>query len=604
MNAAGDDRTKDAFRLYNEGKHQESLDCCNRLMESAREPSLEVLAATNLFCLKKYEDAEVYFRDLARKMPGSSHVHSYLAKVLEERGDEGAYAEYAEAVRLDPDNTDALRSYAGILLARNDDRGALPVLRRLCALGNRADDRDRLAGALVRSGYAGEACLLYETPGTPAVRSAEYARALRAAHRPKEAAEAALALYEERRDPELLREHLAALAETDPNGAPAAYASFCKDSPVPGLWEDYVLVLMERGDFFAALAGAKRLAALDKRPEHRLILCEVYAALGDRANADAAYEALVQEGIRTTVRAGTLRLIIRTYAGYLFREGVSARAKERFLATVSGEANVVCLTETARVHHAAGNDAEARAWYYRAYRSDFLNGGLPYALFLAACGDDRESEKVLLHILANIRRFSDLSRVAGAIASDGNLLSRMKRLARELARRLEERRALLGTAERECLAAAYLAQAEDALEDEDFATCMESCLRGIDALPARATLCHPEEFLSLVQRCKEQMPADCPAFKGNVPEQSREAPRQTVAGLADRLALTEKETAILAFLATHRRASEADLRRLTGSRRVAALVNCLIRKGAAQGIMLVEKKGMNAEGESYEYCGA
>jgi Flp pilus assembly protein TadD len=604
MNAAGDDRTKDAFRLYNEGKHQESLDCCNRLMESAREPSLEVLAATNLFCLKKFEDAEVYFRDLARKMPGSSHVHSYLAKVLEERGDEGAYAEYAAAVRLDPDNTDALRSYAAILLARDDDRGALPVLQRLCALGNRADDRDRLAGALLSSGYAAEACSLYETPGAPSVRSAEYARALRAVHRPKEAADVALALYDERHDPELLREYLAALAEADPNGAPAAYAAFCKDCTATGLWADYILLLMSRGDYFAALAVAKRLVALDNRPDHRLILCEIYAALGDRANADAAYEALVQEGIATPFPAGTLRLVIRTYAGYLFAGGVSDRTKERFLATVSGEANVVCLIETARMYHAAGDEAEARAWYYRAYRADFLNGGLPYALFLAACGDDRESEKVLLHILANIRKYADLARVAGAIAGSENLLSRMKRLDRELARRLEERRALLGTAERECLAAAYLAQAGDAREHEDFAACMESCLRGIDALPARTTLCRHEEFLALVQRCKEQMPADCPAFRETVPEQSREAPRQTVAGLADRLALTEKETAILAFLATHRRASEADLRRLTGSRRVAAQVNSLIRKGAAQGIMLVEKKGMNAEGESYEYCGA
>ena len=604
MNTAEDDRTKDAFRLYNEGKHQESLDCCNRLMETAREPALEVLAATNLFCLQKYEDAEVYFRDLARKMPGSSHVHSYLAKVLEERGDEGAYAEYAEAVRLDPDNPDALRSYAAILLARNDDRGALPVLQRLRALGNRPDDRDRFAGALVRLGYAADACSLYEAPDSPIVRSAEYARALSAAHRPKEAADVALALYEERRDPALLQEYLAALAEADPDSAPAVYASFCRDSTAPGLWEDYVLLLMARGDFFSALAGAKRLVSLDNRPEHRLILCEVYAALGDRVNADAAYEALAREGIATPFEAGTLRIVIRTYASYLFRGGITDSTKDRFLSLVTTDANVVCLIEIARMYRAAGDEAEARAWYYRAYRADFLNGGLPYALFLADSGDDRESEKVLLHILANVRKFSDLARVAGAIEGTKTLLSKMKRLDNELVRRLEERRALLGTAERECLAAAYLAQAESALEQENFASCMESCLRGIDVLPPHAALCRPEEFLSLVQRCKEQMPADCPAFAGQINDSPREAPRQTVAGLADRLALTEKESAILAFLATHRRASEADLRRLTGSRRAAALVNSLIRKGAAQGIMLVEKKGMGAEGESYEYCGA
>jgi len=58
-------------------------------------------------------------------MPDSSYVHSYLGKILEERGDERAIAEYATAVHLDPTNQDALRSYAGYFLSRQDYRGAL-----------------------------------------------------------------------------------------------------------------------------------------------------------------------------------------------------------------------------------------------------------------------------------------------------------------------------------------------------------------------------------------------------------------------------------------------------------------------------------------------
>jgi hypothetical protein len=69
------------------------------------------------------------------------------------------------------------------------------------------------------------------------------------------------------------------------------------------------------------------------------------------------------------------------------------------------------------------------------------------------------------------------------------------------------------------------------------------------------------------------------------------------------MALSPDEQKILTFLATHRRASETDLRRLLGTRRVTGIVNLLIRKGATQGIMLIEKKGMSAEGEVYEYCG-
>jgi hypothetical protein len=79
--------------------------------------------------------------------------------------------------------------------------------------------------------------------------------------------------------------------------------------------------------------------------------------------------------------------------------------------------------------------------------------------------------------------------------------------------------------------------------------------------------------------------------------------RRPVQAICDVLALSEPEHNILTFLATHGRASETDLRRLLGSRRVAGIINLLIRKAAAQGIMIIEKKGMCAEGEIYEYCG-
>ena len=604
MKPTESDKTREAFLLYNEGKYQESLDLCNRLLVTAKDPALEVLAATNLFCLKRTADAEVYFRDLARKMPGSSHVHSFLAKILEENGDDGAVAEYAVAVRLDPENPDALRSYAAILVARNDDRGALPVLRRLCAQKKRPDDIDRLAGTLVRAGYPQEACHLYEDPDTCAVRSREYAEALHAARRFPEAADAARVLYEERRDPALLRVYLAARAETDPAGALTAYAATLKDNFDVEIAGDYTRLLVKRGEFFPALATVKKLIARDNRPHHRLMECEIYAALGDTANADVTYDALVREGQETPYSSETLTEILRSFEGYLFAHLPRTAAKERFLSCVSGEGNIACLTGIARMYCTLGERDSARAWFYRAYRSDFLNGGLPYAAYLAETGEDREAEKVFLHILSNVRRSADLARVSASLVADGsNLLLRMKRLNTELIRRLEECRTVLGTAEKECLAGAYLAQAEDALVREDFPAGIQSCLRGIDALPPYSGRFRPESFLSLIRRSKEQMPADISAFPGDGPKTQEIPRRRPVAEIADRLALPDQERTILAFLATHGRASEAELRRLTGSRRVAGMVNSLIRKGAAQGIMIVEKKGMGAEGEMYEYCG-
>ena len=90
------------------------------------------------------------------RMPDSSYVHSYLAKILEERGDEGAVTEYATAVHLDPTNQDALRSYAEYLVARRDYHGALPVLRRLVQLAKKPDDVKNLMRAFIEIGDADE----------------------------------------------------------------------------------------------------------------------------------------------------------------------------------------------------------------------------------------------------------------------------------------------------------------------------------------------------------------------------------------------------------------------------------------------------------------
>ena len=91
---------------------------------------------------------------------------------------------------------------------------------------------------------------------------------------------------------------------------------------------------------------------------------------------------------------------------------------------------------------------------------------------------------MLLYILANVRKLTDLSRVAAAVTKKEGTLLRMRRFTAELIRRLEERRDMLGSEARECLAAAYRSAAADALSREDYATCMHDCLCGIDALPA------------------------------------------------------------------------------------------------------------------------
>ena len=78
---------------------------------------------------------------------------------------------------------------------------------------------------------------------------------------------------------------------------------------------------------------------------------------------------------------------------------------------------------------------------------------------------------------------------------------------------------------------------------------------------------------------------------------------QQVQQITDQLALTEQELKIVEFIRSHRKASEMDLRKVLGTRRVVGIVNRLISKATAQGIMLIEKKGVSEDGEVYEYSG-
>jgi tetratricopeptide (TPR) repeat protein len=602
ISQTADDERKEAFALYNSGQYAESLAICTRLLDDRRDPALEILAATNLFWMGKSDDAEVHFRDLAQRMPESSHVHSYLGKVLQQKNDENALAEFALAARLDPTNQDALRSYAAGLVARHDDPGALPALREICRIGKRPDDFRDLISALTRSGHAEEACQLCEAEGAGKIPSKEYAEALHACGRFHEAAEEAKKLYYETCDPAVLKLYLNAYSRTDPTNAVTAYVSFLKEVPHPGLLLDYTLLLQERGETFRALTMVKRLIALHDLPQFRLIGCELSAAAGDHANALREYETLIRDELKAPGVSAEFRQILRSYLKYVSAQFTPGDAQKRFLALVSEDTNVICLEETARMFHEDGDTAEAGARYYRAYRADYLTGGLAYARFLASCGDFRECEKVLLHILANVKKSVDISRVAAAATEYNSGPRPMKRLTRQLIRCLEERRQTLTSGDRECLAAAYRREAMDALSHEDHATCMYNCLCGIEVLPPHSPTCRAEDFLTLISRSKEQMVSDIPVIP-RTPAEKAAGSGEALRTVMDRMALSVTEQKIVTFLATHKRANETDLRRLLGTRRAAGMVNMLIRKARAQGIMLVEKKGMSAEGEVYDYCG-
>jgi thioredoxin-like negative regulator of GroEL len=598
-----EEQKKEAFRLFEDGRYQESLLVCNLLLESEKDPALEILAATNLYASGRYEDAEVFFRDLAMRMPDSSYVHSYLAKVLAARDDEAAVGEYAAAVRLDPANLDAVRSYAEYLLSREDWRGALPTLRSLVTSAQKPGDIRNLMTVLIRVGETDAALALHDRHPGETAHFPAYIEALTRTGRFREAAETAHALWRKNADTAIFFLYLHALAGYDMKGAIEACASLPEDQQDKTFLYEYIRLLQAAGETEKALQAAGRLLhRCPGDPLARLTECELLAAAGHADRALDRYERLVQDELAAKNDLEMLGRIIGEYRMFITEHLPGDEAAHRFMDLVSRDQNVVSLLETARFFETAGNPAEARSWYYRAYRADFLLGGPDYARFLAGAGDERECEKVMLYILANVRKGRDLEQIASMILETGGRMRHLKRLISQVINRLEERRASLSSGGRELLAMAFFIAASHALEGKEYAAGKYFCLAGLDVLPACPQALRAYEFLAILQECKDAALADPPALQDR-PRQKRRAARETVTAIPDLPGLTEQEEKIVSFLRSHRTATEMELRKLLGTRRVAGLVNRLMQKAASQGIIIIEKRGVGENGEIYGYTG-
>lgn len=599
-----EDKIRDAFRLFEDGRYQESLAICNHLLETTKDPALEVLAATNLYHTGRYEDAEVFFRDLAVRMPDSSYVHSFLGKVLDARGNEEATSEYAVAVRLDPANQDALRSYARYLLTHNDFRGALPLLLCLTEQAGKTDDTRNLMRALIGIGRADEALAVHKKQGGSDRYLPEYIDALLQTQAFQVAAASAFSAWQTTHNPAMLRIYLETLSRFDTRQALEAYVSFLKEQPDHSILFDYIHVLNSAGKTEDALKAVIRLLALcPDEPEFRLAECDLLYASGDTVQALARYERLVQDELAAKTDLVMLGRIIAGYRRFLTLALPPQEAERHLLDSVSHDPNVISLLETARFYEEIGNPAEARGWYYRAYRADFLAGGPDYALFLAGNSEERECEKVMMYILSNIRKGSDLTRVASLIVEGNGRMHTMKRLMDQLIRKLEGQGDSLSTDGKELLANALFHSATSALDAADYPACKYLCLRGMDVMPAHPKALQLEDYLTLIRRCKERALADVPVLPGRaVTKMPAAAPPDDMA--MERLGLSEQEQKIVSFLRLHRKTNERELRTLLGTRRVAGIVNRLVQKTASLGISLIAKKGMGEDGEVYEYIGS
>lgn len=587
-----------AFQLLEAGDAPGALAIAEELLRGGVEPEVVVLAATALHRIGRNEEAEALLRDLARRLPEASYLHSLLGRVLADRGDDRAMGEFAEAVRLDPENPGALREVAAYFAGRGDHRAAAAIGRRLIQRSGRHEDRLLLARSLLALGDCHEAVKVLGGPqaGPPSI---ELVEALLAAGQARRAAAHAAGSFEATRDPDFLRAHLAAWSTFDPDGAAAAYAGWAGTSALVDF--DRVLLLKSLGRHDEALEAARTLRTADPAPFHRLVEAELLALTDDLAGAEAATEALARDLLGSLEDAETLAIVLRQYEDLLLAARPADEALERFVEVVGADPTTVGLVAIGEAAERQGELGTARDHLYRAYRTDFLRGGLAYARFLARHEDRRECEKVMLYCTENATKTADLERVAEVALDAATGMHRLPRLLERLVDRLSARRDALSSFGQELAAVALLARATDAYEAGRYDLAKECSLVGLDLFPAHAGELRLDDFSALLARCKEESVLDRPVLGrtragGAVPEPPVPPPEAA-------LALSEAETKLVAFLREHRTATERELRAVLGTRRVAGLVNRLARRAAEQGMTLVERRGTGDEGEEYVYVG-
>ena len=594
-----EEEKQEAFRLLEAGDPPGALRIAEALMQGGAEPELAVLAATALHRLGRLDEAEAHLRDLARRMPEASYLHSLLGRVLAERGDERATAEFAEAIRLDPENPEALREYARYLAAREDHRAAAGLGRRLLLTSSRDEDRELLVRSLIALGAWDEAAAVVRdaTPGSPSLAAVE---ALLGAGRARRAAAVAANGFEATGDLAFLRAHLAAWAVFDPSEAAEAYAGWSGTDH--GIEFDRVLLLKSLGRYGEALELCAALVQVEPAPFHRLVEAELRSLVGDAHGAVQAAEALALDQLGSLEDLETLEIVLRRFEELLISARPGPEALARFVEVVGSNPTTVGLAAIGEAAERQGDLVRARDHLFRAYRTDFLRGGLSYARYLARQEDWRECEKVMLYCVEHATKTADLERVAEVALDAVTGMHRLPRLVDRLAERLATHRETLSSFGQELAAVALLARATDAFEAGRYDRAKECCLVGLDLFPVHSGELRLDDLYALLARCKEEAVLDRPVLGRTrsavmtIPEPSTPLPSVD-------LSLSPEEVRLVEFLREHRSATERELRAVLGTRRVAGLVNRLIRRAGEQGFALVERRGTGDEGEVYAYVG-
>ena len=458
--------------------------------------------------------------------------------------------------------------------------------------------------ALTSTGRAAEALAIYQSFIRHSDADRDHIAALMGAGMYPEAAREALGAHQKTGSVECARLYLQALSRGDPESAEQEYREFFSALKDTGIGYDYAHLLLSAGKPAEALSVVRDLLDDDRSGSHpriRLLLCRLNAMTGEREKALGCFEHLIRETLSDLDDPQLLYYLLDGYLEFLMTYYHLRESVSRFLLQVSATPHGDCLIATAKLYEEIGDYSEAQSYYYRAYRSDYLSGGIAYARYLARQYERRECEKVLLYVLNNARKTRDLEALAGVILDEEWRFFSQRRILDRLVSTLEERMPTLGSDGFEYLSVAYLLSASEALKGRDYQSCKEYCLRGLDIVPSGSSHIRPEDFLGWIRTCKEQTLADTPAFAPRGTDPLKDEREEALQHFID--SCDEQEKVIIEFLKTHREANEMDLRQLLNTRRVVGIMNRIMQKGAVSGFPIVVKKGSGKGGEIYAYSG-
>ena len=597
-----------ALELFNAGKYDEVIS----FSSGTADPALMLLSARSYAACGKYDIAESLLRSLVRIMPGSSYVHSYLGDVLLACGKEEAEAEYARAISLDAENIPAVRQYADLVISRGDLRGAIPALRTLVRHSGAEEDVRKLMRTLTNVGEAEEAVSIHRRNFGEDTCSVEYIEALMAVGEYQKALNLALRGWTETKDTAYLRLDLEALSAIDKDAAEKAYRSALDsfeeadiaDDNVSAIRFSFVLLEKFRENYDAAEFELSHLLGPDADAVYYLLSAEIAAKKEDGEQASAIYRSLIESLMAKDTDWETAELVIDRYTAFLS----AVRSKEEVAGVISVVLSVypqaVCLAKIGEAYENAGASLQAKDWFYRAYRADYLRGGLAYAGYLKRSGACREADTVIRYIVTNAASVSDLEYAADVILNGDSALYQLEKSRGLVQKSLAGVSERLTSKGREMLAAVYLYSAVDALECGNYEDCKWFCLSGIDVLPCYPETISIQDFSDILARVKGRAISERPILMEKAAEASGETEEIPQSGEEEILPnLDEREKKLLAFLREHREATEMDLRSVLDTRRVAGIVNGLLAKTAEFGVTLIEKRGVGERGEVYGYVG-